>query len=173
MRQTLRCEIVRATRTSLWNCARRAGSRIEVVGQELQRDGLAELEIVGAVDLAHAAAAERRDDAEAAGEERAGGEAPPAGAAGRGQRERSRVPEARHVAGGARQIVHRALALVGLRVVDRELLERGAGEPERGRFGERLVGVPVIDDEPLDHPHRAGAVAGGAVDVGGLVARRR
>ena len=34
------------------------------------------------------------------------------------------------------------------------------------------LGVPVIDDEPLDHPHRAGAIAGGAVNVRGLVARR-
>ena len=36
--------------------------------QELQRDRLAELEVVGAVDLAHAAAPEQPDDAEAIGE---------------------------------------------------------------------------------------------------------
>jgi hypothetical protein len=50
--------------------------RTQIVGQEFQRDGLLELEIVGAVHLAHAAAPERRDDAEAAGEERAGGTRP-------------------------------------------------------------------------------------------------
>ena len=38
----------------------------QVVGQELQRDRLTEPEIVGAVDLAHAAAAEQPDDAVAA-----------------------------------------------------------------------------------------------------------
>ena len=42
--------------------------------QELQRHGLAELQIVGAVDLAHAAAAEQADDPVALGEDRAGRE---------------------------------------------------------------------------------------------------
>ena len=42
--------------------------------QELQRDRLSELEVVGAVDLAHAAAAEQADDAVAVGEDDAGGE---------------------------------------------------------------------------------------------------
>ena len=58
----------------------------QFIGKQLERDRLSELEILGAVDLAHAAAAERGDDAEAAGEEGAGGEAPPACTAGRGQR---------------------------------------------------------------------------------------
>ena len=46
------------------------------LGQEFERDGLAEREIGGAIDLAHAAAAEQPDDAIAAAEERAGNEAP-------------------------------------------------------------------------------------------------
>ena len=40
----------------------------DVARQELQRDRLAELQVVGAVDLAHAAAAEQADHAIAAGE---------------------------------------------------------------------------------------------------------
>ena len=47
---------------------------LDVARQELQRDGLAELQVVGAVDLAHAAAAEQADHAIAAGEDRAGQE---------------------------------------------------------------------------------------------------
>ena len=43
--------------------------------QELQRHRLAELEVVGAVDLAHAAAAEQADDAVALGQDRARDEA--------------------------------------------------------------------------------------------------
>ena len=45
------------------------------VGQELQRDRLAEAEVVGAVDLAHAALAEEADDAEPSVEHRTGREA--------------------------------------------------------------------------------------------------
>ena len=48
----------------------------EVFGQELQRDALIELEIVGPVNLSHSAAAEQRDDAVAAGKEGSGIEAP-------------------------------------------------------------------------------------------------
>ena len=47
----------------------------ELRRQELQGDGLAELEVVGAVDLAHAAAADEADDAVALAEDRAGREA--------------------------------------------------------------------------------------------------
>ncbi len=46
-------------------------------GQELERDRLAELQVVGAVDLAHAAAAEQPDDAVALGEHGPGREIPP------------------------------------------------------------------------------------------------
>ncbi len=42
----------------------------EMGGQELQRDRLAELQVVGAVDLAHAAPAEQPDDAVALAESR-------------------------------------------------------------------------------------------------------
>ena len=42
--------------------------------QELERHGLTELQIVGAIDLAHAAAAEQADDPVALGEDRAGRE---------------------------------------------------------------------------------------------------
>ena len=44
------------------------------VGQELERDGLAELEVVRAVDLAHAAAPEQSSDAVSIDQERARGE---------------------------------------------------------------------------------------------------
>ena len=44
--------------------------RSESPRQELQRDRLAELQVVGAVDLAHAAAAEQADDPVALGEDR-------------------------------------------------------------------------------------------------------
>ena len=40
-----------------------AGVARERRGQELQRDRLPELQVVGAIDLAHAALAESRDDA--------------------------------------------------------------------------------------------------------------
>ena len=70
-----------AVRTSAWNRASRSGSRASSARQELQRDRLTERQVVGAVDLAHAAPAEHRDDAVAAGEEGAGGEA----LAGRGE----------------------------------------------------------------------------------------
>jgi hypothetical protein len=43
--------------------------------EELQRDRLTELQIVGAEDFAHAAAAESADDPVAAAEDRAGSEA--------------------------------------------------------------------------------------------------
>ena len=49
-----------------------AGVAVDVGRQELQRDRLAELQVVGAVDLAHAAAAQAADDAVAAAEEGAG-----------------------------------------------------------------------------------------------------
>src|SRR5262245_34761139 len=64
------------------------------------------------------------------------------------------------------------LALVRLTVVESELLQRGVREAERRRFGRRLVGVPVIDDHPLDHPHRGCAITGRAMDEGRLIARR-
>ena len=51
--------------------------------QELQRDRLTEAEVVGAIHLAHAAAAEQSDDAIAIGEDGAAGEAAVAGLAAR------------------------------------------------------------------------------------------
>ncbi len=45
------------------------GISFEIGRQELQRDGLAEPEVVGAVDLAHAAAPDQRDDAVAVGQD--------------------------------------------------------------------------------------------------------
>jgi hypothetical protein len=44
--------------------------------QELQRDRLSEPQIIGAIDLPHAAPPHERDDPVALGEDRAGGEAP-------------------------------------------------------------------------------------------------
>ena len=46
-------------RTSVWSWVRRAGSRSTSRRQELQRDRLAELQVVGAIDLAHPALAQR------------------------------------------------------------------------------------------------------------------
>ena len=79
VRQTLRCEIVPGDAHFVVEL--REARRIvrDVVGQELEGDRLSELEVVGAVDLAHAAAPERRDDAEAAGEDGARREAAPVG----------------------------------------------------------------------------------------------
>ena len=56
---------------------------VDVGRQELQRDRLPELQVVGAIHLAHAAAAEPADDAVAAAEERAGREAAVVDGAGR------------------------------------------------------------------------------------------
>jgi hypothetical protein len=42
--------------------------------QELERDRLVERQVVGAVNLAHSAAAEKRDEAVASGDDRAGSE---------------------------------------------------------------------------------------------------
>ena len=44
-------------------------------GQEFQRDGLAQRQVRGAVDFAHAAAAQQSEDAVTAAEQRAGKEA--------------------------------------------------------------------------------------------------
>ena len=44
---------------------------VDRFGQELQGDRLAELEVVGAIDLAHAAAAEERHQPIASGDDRA------------------------------------------------------------------------------------------------------
>ena len=52
------------------------GVAVDVRGQELQRDGLPQLQVVGAIDLAHAAAAASFDDAVAAAEEGAGSKRP-------------------------------------------------------------------------------------------------
>ena len=71
-------------RTSLWKRSRRALVVGAGVGQELQSYGLRQREIGGAVDFAHAAAAEQRDDAIASGDQRAGNEAAFIGA-GRGR----------------------------------------------------------------------------------------
>ena len=48
------------------------GILFDVARQELERDGLSERQVVGAVDLAHAAAAEEGDHAIAVGEDNAG-----------------------------------------------------------------------------------------------------
>ena len=69
------CETCRAMRSSLWNWLRRASPAATACRQELQRHRLIEREVVGAVDLAHAAAAEQRDEPVAAGDDGAGREA--------------------------------------------------------------------------------------------------
>ncbi len=54
----------RAARTSAsrWNRARRSGSAADGLGQDLDRDLALEVRVRGAIDLAHPARAERRDD---------------------------------------------------------------------------------------------------------------
>ena len=74
-RQTAGWVTWRAMRTSLKKRSRRSASSCSGLGQELQRDRLPELQVVGAVDLAHAAAPDEADDAVALDEERAGVEA--------------------------------------------------------------------------------------------------
>ncbi len=71
------------------NRSSRSGSCSTVARQELQRDRLAELQVVGAIDLAHAAAAEQADHAVAAGEHDTRKVAP--AIAGRARRLRRRV----------------------------------------------------------------------------------
>src|SRR5262247_1580323 len=66
-----------------------------------------------------------------------------------------------------------AALLMRLRVVDGELFEGWACQPKRGRLLVRAVGVPLVDDETLDHPHRTCPIACGTVDVRRLVAGRR
>jgi hypothetical protein len=56
---------------------------VDVGGEKFQRDRLTELEIVGAIDLAHAAASEPLDDAVAAAKQCARLEAPMIDCAGR------------------------------------------------------------------------------------------
>ena len=55
----------------MWSCVEARRIAVDRLRQELQRDRLAELEVVGAVDLAHAALAEEADDAIALVEDRA------------------------------------------------------------------------------------------------------
>ena len=61
-------------RTSASNRSSRVGIVSDAPAQELERDRLAELDVVGPVHLAHAAAAQRRDDPITAGEQRPGRE---------------------------------------------------------------------------------------------------
>ena len=78
-------EIVEAAHVLVRHLARDAQLAVELreargvggdaVGEELERDRLPEREIVGAVDLAHAAAAEERDQAVARGDDRSRREA--------------------------------------------------------------------------------------------------
>ena len=53
------------------------------------------------------------------------------------------------------------LSLVRLRVVERELPQCRAGLPVRGLL-RRTIDVPMIDNEPLDQPHRRRADAAAA-----------
>jgi hypothetical protein len=82
----------------------------EMLRKQLERDRLTELQVVGAIDLAHAAAAERCDDAKAAGEDRSRCEATPVGA---GRRiaavARPRIAR-QHFAGEPRQVIHEKIS---------------------------------------------------------------
>src|SRR5688572_22008220 len=59
------------------------GIAADALRKELQRDRLAELDVVGAIDFAHTATTEKGDDAIALSQESAGSEARLAGARGR------------------------------------------------------------------------------------------
>ena len=85
------------------------------VGQELQRDRLAERQVVGAIDLAHAASPEQRDDAVAVGEHRARHEPSRGGAGGRGRGVRARHVGRTRVAAARAERVRRRERLVALR----------------------------------------------------------
>ena len=74
----------------------------EMIGEKLERDCLSELEVVGPVDLAHAAAPQERDNAEAAGEDRTRRKASPDGGAAR----RERAGSEGRLAWEACQVIH-------------------------------------------------------------------
>ncbi len=93
----------------------------EVFGEELQRDGLAEREVVGPVDLAHPAAAQRADDAVPPGQKRA--------------RRLRPLQRGRHPGAAARRQPERALGLARAGRPRSEPLGRPAGRP--GRPGAR------------------------------------
>ena len=121
------------------------------IGQELERDGLFELQILSAVDLADAAAAERRDDPEAAGEQRARRQPSPVAPALRQQQHQhvlGRRPAA--AAAGRRRQRHAVLgdARVSLRArcppaarprPDRHRRPQGAGRDARRCAGAKAV----------------------------------
>ncbi len=71
-RHTLGCDTCRAMRTSLRKRASARGRSCAPRREELQRHRLAELEVVGAVHLAHAAAAEQAENPVAARQRGAG-----------------------------------------------------------------------------------------------------
>ena len=95
------------------SCVSRAGIAIDVGRQELERDRLSELQIVGAIDLAHAAAPQASDDAIAAAEQRARLEAAVVDRAGRGRASR--------------------LDALGRALASRAIAVRRCPEPVRGR----------------------------------------
>ena len=58
-RQTFLCDTCRATRSSLWNCAIRRSVAATPSGRNFSATGWSERQVVGAVHLAHAAAAQQ------------------------------------------------------------------------------------------------------------------
>src|SRR4051812_2215274 len=67
------------------------------------------------------------------------------------------------------------LVITGLWLVRRDVVQgkrtqSTIGQPKRGRFGAGTVRVPPVDLHPLDHPHRGGPVAAGAMDKCRVVA---
>src|SRR5688572_14171523 len=59
------------------------------------------------------------------------------------------------------------------RVLDGPAPQLLAGLAKRGRLFGGAVRVPLVDDEPLDQPHRRGAIPAAAMNEGGLRAWRR
>ncbi len=120
--------------------------------QELERHGLTELQIVRAVDLAHAAAAEQADDPVALGEDRAGREAARLDRVGRREpadfRRRGRAPSRlRHRRGGEirRQLRHGRHGLAAGRTETRRpgnVGKAGWAADQVGRIVEAKKGRP-------------------------------
>src|SRR5262249_28051044 len=65
------------------------------------------------------------------------------------------------------------LLLVGLNVVEHEVLECRIRQTEAGGFSTCPIEIPLIHQHALDEPHRGGAVTAGAMDERRLVAGLR
>ena len=122
------------------------GIVVDFRGQELERDRLRQLEIVGAIHLAHAAAAETPDDAVAAAEQGAGRKPPVVDGVRRREPAARRGPGFQRRAAGAAAIGLQARrAIVGGRRQPGEIVVCGHGD-------RRILPLPAASPE---RPERA------------------